>query len=72
MNLRTLFEKEGFAGLVVLAKKADTDPRYLWQIADGRRTPSPKLANRLVAADKRLSLNDIFRIDPTEPSKKAA
>ena len=36
-----------------LAKKADTHPGYLWQIATGRRKAGAGLIERLMAADSR-------------------
>ena len=52
-----------------LATKAGTDPVYLWQCATGRRTPSPRLAAKLIKADGRLSLDSIYG---TPKSKRAA
>ena len=39
-----------------LAAAAGTAPVYLWQIAKGLRSPSPKLARRLVEVEPRLTL----------------
>ena len=60
MNLKHVYEKEGRKGLVRLAQKIPCNPSYLWQIATDRREPSPELARKLIAVDKRLKLADIF------------
>jgi transcriptional regulator with XRE-family HTH domain len=60
MNLQNVYEKEGRKGLVRIAEKVGANPSYLWQIATNRREPSPELARKLVAVDRRLTLADIF------------
>lgn len=76
MNLRDLYEEGGFAALKVLAKAADTDPQYLRQCALGwrKKRPSPELAWRLIEADPRLTLEDLYRSSAPSsgPSPKAA
>ncbi|WP_417070792.1 hypothetical protein [Niveibacterium terrae] len=52
-----------------LATKAGTNPVYLWQCATGRRTPSPRLAKKLIDADGRLSLESIY---DTQKQERAA
>jgi transcriptional regulator with XRE-family HTH domain len=42
-----------------LAAAAGTAPVYLSQIAKGLRSPSPKLARRLVDCEPRLRLSDL-------------
>ena len=42
-----------------LAARAQTEYIYLFQLAAGARTPSPKLAKRLVEADSRLTLPEL-------------
>ncbi|MFK2876924.1 hypothetical protein [Rhodanobacter hydrolyticus] len=37
-----------------LAEACDTIPDYLWQLATGRRKPSPSLARRIEEATERL------------------
>ncbi|MFA6180383.1 MAG: hypothetical protein WC696_12290 [Candidatus Methylopumilus sp.] len=39
-----------------LAAKVDADPVYLWQCGAGLRSPSLKLAQKLMKADKRLTV----------------
>ncbi len=60
MDLSDLYRTEGISGLSKLAEAAKTDPKYLYHCATGRRTPSPSLARRLVQADSRLTLDDIY------------
>lgn len=60
MNLRDVYKAEGRQGLIRLADKAGTDPKYLYHCATGRREPSPNMARRLVAADSRLTLEAIY------------
>ena len=63
MNLQEIYEMEGRAGLQRLAEATGAHPQYLWQCATrwrGKR-PSPGLALRLVEADQRLTLEDIYR-----------
>lgn len=59
MNLNSIYKAEKFAGLKRLADMVDANPKFLWQCATGRRTPSPLMAARLCAADKRLSLDEL-------------
>lgn len=62
MNLRELYDEGGFAALKRLAEAANTDPQYLRQCAKGWRgkRPSPDLALRLIAAEPRLTLEDLY------------
>lgn len=60
MNLQTLYETEGSAALNRLAEATGANRKYLYQCATGRKVPSPKLACALVAADARLTLDDIY------------
>ena len=62
MNLKDIYESEGRPGLDRLAKKAGTDTQYLWQLATEWRgkTPSPRLAKRLIEADPRLTYADLY------------
>ena len=69
MNPYDLYEEGGFPALKRLAEAAGTDPQYLRQCATpwrGKR-PSPELAMRLIAAEPRLTLDDLYRT-PTEGS----
>ena len=63
MNLKDLYDEGGFAALKRLAEKAGTDPQYLRQCATGWRgkRPSPPLAGRLIAAEPRLTYEDLYR-----------
>lgn len=60
MNLRQMHDKEGRGYFVLLAKKVGTVPAYLSQCANGVRKPSPQMAQRLAAADRRLKLPDLL------------
>ena len=57
MKLRDLYTKLSTEEREFLAKKVETDPGYLWQLATQWRgkKPSIDLISRLVAADSRLS-----------------
>lgn len=74
MNLRDLYEKEGFDALKALAKSAGTDPQYLRQCATNWRgkRPSPDLARRLIAADPRLTWEDMYRLENGRIEESAA
>lgn len=50
----TLSEREA------LAEKTETKAVYLYQIGKGIRSPSVKLAKRLMAADPRLTWDSIY------------
>jgi hypothetical protein len=67
MNLKDIYQIEGPSGLRLLAAAASTDQKYLYQCATGRKLPGPKLVNKLVDADRRLTREelrpDIFRRD---------
>ncbi len=69
MNFSELYESLTPPQRVELAKRAGTDPGYLWQIANqwrGRR-PSIDLLKRLADADSRLrmaSMVDEFAREP--------
>lgn len=60
MNLSDIHRLDGPAGLRRLADATGTIEKYLYQCATGRKTPSPALAKALVAADPRLTLDDIY------------
>lgn len=62
MNLLDLYQEGGLDALRDLAGKAHTDAQYLRQCATrwrGKR-PSPELAKRLITADARLTLDDLY------------
>lgn len=67
MDIKDIYQLEGPNGLRTLANAASTDPKYLYQCATGRKAPGPKLVNKLVCADRRLTREelrpDIFRRD---------
>lgn len=56
MNLKTLREAHGKEAWIELARRAGTSEKYIYQCAEGHRSPSPRLARKLVAADRRLTL----------------
>ena len=62
MNLYDIYKTDGFAGLKELAEKVGSDPQYLRQCATSWRgkKPSILLAKKLIAADTRLTLEDIY------------
>jgi hypothetical protein len=62
MDLNTIYQSEGFAGLSKLAEQAGCNPKYLYQCATGRKTLSPQLAKRLVECDSRLSFEALFGV----------
>lgn len=56
-----------------LAEKAKTKPVYLYQIGKGIRSPSVKLAKRLMDADPRLTWDSIYGKAPdTDLAQKEA
>jgi hypothetical protein len=59
MTLRELLDVLTHEEKVALAEKAETTYIYLFQMAAGARSPSPKLARKLAAADSRLKLADL-------------
>lgn len=63
MTLNELYTLEGFQGLKRLAAAAGTDAQYLRQCATGWRNkrPSPELAEKLIAAEPRLTWEGIFK-----------
>lgn len=71
MDLAKIYESEGFAGLAKLAERADCNPKYLYQCATGRKTPSPRLAKRLVEVDSRLSFEALFGVSPARQVSEA-
>lgn len=58
MKLKDLYPKLSQKERHALAKKANTDPGYLWQLATGWRGKKPSLAmiERLANADRRLTI----------------
>lgn len=44
---------------IALAEAVDTSEQYLYQCATGRRQPGIKMCQRLVAADPRLTLQEL-------------
>ena len=68
MNLAELFAVLTAEEKRTLAAKVDANLVYLFQIAGGDRNPSPKLAQRLAAADSRLTLEalrpDVWGVSP--------
>lgn len=63
MNLHDIYEEGGFSSLKALGEAVGADPRYLHQCATGWRgkKPSPTLAAKLIAADPRISWEDLYR-----------
>jgi len=59
MNMRNLLNELSFAEKLAFAERAGTQYFYLFQIAGGQRSPSPKLCRRLVAADPRLTVGEL-------------
>lgn len=72
MNLRQLHEREGPPGLQALAERVGTSPKYLYQCAFGPRMPSPAMAWRLCAADRRLVFAELFEAAKPPMRRKAA
>lgn len=59
MNLQQLRDTYGQRALDDLAFKLGTSPAYLSMIRRGHNRPSPQLAQRMVAIDKRLTLPEL-------------
>jgi hypothetical protein len=61
MNLQDLFQTLTVEERAALAKKAETDPGYLWQLSTKWRDKKPSLGllQKLVAADSRLTLGEL-------------
>lgn len=61
MNLHDIHQEGGAKALDAIAERVGCNPRYLWQIATGRRFPSPQFAHRLVEADRRITIESLYR-----------
>lgn len=72
MNLHDLYAADGRPGLIHLAGVVGCNPKYLWQCATGRREPSPDLARKLVAADGRLTIQEIYAVGENTPCHREA
>lgn len=59
MNLIDIYHEEGPTGMRRLATAVGANPIYIYQCATGFRKPSPRLVHKLVAADKRLTREDL-------------
>lgn len=60
MNLWDIYCKEGRAGLRRLADASGKNEKYLYQLATGRKLPSPYFAWELVELDRRIRFPDLF------------
>lgn len=69
MDLHTYIEN--MPRRIALAGLVGTDPRYLWQIATGRRKASPRLALAIESATKRKVSRHDLRPD-IYPTKQRA
>lgn len=58
-TLHDIYLAEGRGYLNSLAERIGRNPKYLWQIATGRRTPSVQVVRALVEADARLSFDAV-------------
>lgn len=74
MNLSDIYMEGGYEALKKLAESAGTNPQYLRQCATRWRgkKPSPALAIRLIAAEPRLKLDDIYRGNESAVRSNAA
>jgi hypothetical protein len=63
MNLSDIYDQEGIDGLRRLAKATGADAQYLRQCATHwrKKRPSPELAAKLIAADSRLTWEDLYK-----------
>jgi hypothetical protein len=63
VGLGDLHREEGYPAIKNLAEKAGVSPLYLLQLARGwkGRRPSVQMADKLVAADDRLSFEKLVR-----------
>ena len=61
MNLHDIYHEGGPKALHAIAEKVGCNRWYLWQIATGRRFPSPQFAHKLVSADNRLTVEALYR-----------
>jgi hypothetical protein len=59
-TLNVLYMREGGSVLDRIHKATGINRKYLYQIATGRRTPSARIAARMMAADSRLSLEGLL------------
>jgi hypothetical protein len=71
MSPLTIYQAEGSGWLNRLAEVSGINRKYLYQCATGRRQPSPEYARRMIAADNRLTLDEIYKVGtedtPPEP-----
>ena len=73
MNLSDIYADGGFAALRRLAVEVGATPVYLYQCSKGMRFPSPAMAWRLIEADPRLTLEDLYAAArPASASRAAA
>jgi hypothetical protein len=74
MRLRILYESMTVAERCRLAKAANINPGYLWQIATGWRDKraSIDVIARLVAADGRLTASELLAEFSDRPKRRTA
>lgn len=60
MNLADFYHTEGAAFLNRLHQDTGISRPYLYQLATGVRCPSPRMAWRLIEAEPRLTIDEIF------------
>lgn len=74
-TLNDLYQQEGGAVLDKIHTALGTNRKYLWQMATGRRRPSPELAREMVEAEPRLTLGELLFPPPvpkTAPTQEPA
>jgi hypothetical protein len=59
-TLNLLYAQEGNPVLDRIHQHTGINRKYLYQIATGRRTPSARVAARMIEADSRLSLEGLL------------
>lgn len=59
-TLHLLYAQEGNSVLDQIHERTGINRKYLYQIATGRRTPSARVAARMIMADPRLSLEGLL------------
>lgn len=71
-TLSHLYRQEGPNLLDRLAVATGANRKYLYQLATGRRRPSPELARDLAAADERMTVDELLFGDPDDPKGRTA
>lgn len=71
-TLNALYESEGNPVLDRIHQVTGINRKYLYQIATGRRTPSARVAARMISAEPRLSLESLLLVNAGAELKEAS